>query len=93
MINPKAVGPDHLPAELLKPGPQQDRTILLELHQLTTLIWREGRVPQQWKDAAITALHKKSDKMEYGNYRGISLVSHAGKVLLKVIAKNLLSEE
>ena len=46
MTNAKAVGPDALPVELLKLGLQQDRTILLELHRLTTLIWREGKVPQ-----------------------------------------------
>ena len=87
--NVKAVGPDGLPAELLKLGLQQDRTILLELHRLTTLIWRKGKVPQQWKDAVITVLHLKGDKTECGNYRGISLVSHAGKVLLKVVARRL----
>ena len=47
MANAKAVGPDGLSAELLKLELQQDRTILLELHRLTTLIWREGKVPQQ----------------------------------------------
>ena len=47
MANEKAVGPDGLPAELLKLGLQQDWTILLEFHLLTTLIWREGKVPQQ----------------------------------------------
>ena len=51
MANAKAVGPDGLPAELLNFGLQQDQTILLELHRLTTFIWREGDVPQQWKDA------------------------------------------
>ena len=75
--NAKAVGPDGLPAELLKLGLQQDRIVLLELHRLTTLIWREGKVPQQWEDTVITVLHKKGDKTECGNYRGISLVSHA----------------
>ena len=89
MANKKEVGPDELPAELLKLGLQQDRTILLEFHQLTTLIWREGKAPQQWKDAVITVLHKKGDKTECGNYFGISLVSHAGKVLLKVVARRL----
>ena len=89
MANEKAVGPDGLPVELLKLGLQQDRTILLEFHRLTTLIWREGKVPQQWKDAVITVPHKKGDKTECGNYRGISLVSHAGKVLLKVVARRL----
>ena len=70
-------------------GLQQDRTILRELHRLTILIWRQGKVPQQWKDAIITVLHKKGDKTECGNYRGISLVSHASKVLLKVVARRL----
>ena len=37
----------------------------------------------------ITVLHKKGDKTKCGNYRGISLVSHAGKVLLKVVARRL----
>ena len=37
--------------------------------------------------AVITVLHKKGDKTECGNYRGISLVPHAGKVLLKVVAR------
>ena len=89
MANEKAVGPDGLPAELLKLGLQQDRTILLEFHRLTALIWREGKVPQQWKDAFITILHKKGDKTECGNYRGISLLSHTGKVLLKLVARRL----
>ena len=89
MVNAKAVGPDGLLAELLKLGLQQDRTIQLELHRLTILIWRQGKVPQQWKGAVITVLHKKGDKTECGNYRGISFVSHAGKVLLKVVARRL----
>ena len=38
MANARAVGPDDLPAELLKLGLQQDRIILLEFHRLTTLI-------------------------------------------------------
>ena len=73
----------------MKLGFQQDRAILLELRRFTTLIWREGKVSQQWKDAVITVLHKKGDTTECGNYRGISLVSHAGKVLLKVVARRL----
>ena len=89
MANVKTVGPDGILAEILKLGLQPDRTILRELHRLTILIWRLGKVPQQWKDAVITVFHKKGDKTECGNYRGISLVSHAGKVLLKVVARRL----
>ena len=87
--NAKAVGPDGLPTELLKVGLQQDRIILLEFYRLAIVIWHEGKAPQQWKDAVITVLHKKGDKTECGNYRGILLVSHAGKVLLKGVARRL----
>ena len=45
MANAKAVGPDGFPAKLLKLGLQQDRTILRELHRLTILSWRQGKVP------------------------------------------------
>ena len=59
-------------------------------------------MPQRWRDAAIKILHKKKDKTVCGNYCGISLVAHAGKVLLKIVptrlgayckARDLLSEE
>ena len=33
--------------------------------------------------------HKKKDRTECGNYRGISLVAHVGKILLKIIARRL----
>ena len=46
-------------------------------------------MPQQWKDVIIMVLHKKKDRTECGNYRGISLVAHAGKILLRIIARRL----
>ena len=46
-------------------------------------------MPQQWKDAIIIVLFKEKDRKGCGNYRGISLVAHAGKILLKVIAPHL----
>ena len=46
-------------------------------------------MPQQWKYAIIMVLHKKKDRTECGNYRGISLIAHAGKILLEIIARRL----
>ena len=46
-------------------------------------------IPLCDKDATIKVLHKKKDRTECGNYRGISLVTHAGKILLKTIACRL----
>ena len=44
-------------------------------------LWQERTVPQLWKDAVIQVLHKKKDPTDCGNYRGISLVLHAGSYL------------
>ena len=46
-------------------------------------------MPQQWKDAIVMVLYQKKDRTECGNYRGISLVAHAGNLLLKIIARRI----
>ena len=46
-------------------------------------------MPQQWKDGITMELHKSKDRTECGNCRGLSLVVHAGKILLKIIARRL----
>ena len=90
LANRKAVGPDGLPAELLKVlADEGELNTLGKFHDIMVAVWRGGGVPQHWKDAAITVLHKKKDRTKCGNYRGIYLVAHAGKVLLKVIAGRL----
>ena len=102
MANAKAVGPDELPVELLKLGINNDPTVLRVFHLVIKRVWHQRKVPQRWRDAVIKVLHKKKDRFECGNYRGISLVAHAGKVLLKTVAtrlsayceaRNLLPEE
>ena len=90
LANRKAVGPDGLPAELLKGlADEGEFNTLGNFHDIIFAVWRKGSVPQQWKYKTIKVLHKKKDRTECGNYRGISLVAHAGKVLLKVIAGHL----
>ena len=87
MVNGKAIGPDELPAELLKLGfSDSSHEILLAFHGIIVAVWMTGEVPQEWKDATIKVLHKKRDRTECSNYRGLSLVAHAGKVLLKIVA-------
>ena len=87
MANGKAMGPDELPAELLKLGlSDSSHEILLAFHDISVAVWMTGEVPQEWKDTTIKVLHKKNDRIECSNYRGLSLVAHAGKVLLKIVA-------
>ena len=102
MANAKAVGPDELRVELLKLGINHNPTVLREFHRMIKRVCHQREVPQRWRDAVIKVLHKKKDRTECGNYRDISLVAHAGKVLLKIVAtrlsayceaRNLLPEE
>ena len=46
-------------------------------------------MPRQGKDTIIMVLHKKKGRKVSGNYTGISLLEHAGKILLKIIARRL----
>ena len=90
MANGKAMGPDELPAELLKLGlSDSSHEILLAFHDIIVAVWMTGEVPQEWKYATIKVLHKNMDRTECSNYRGLSLVAHAGKVLLKIVANRL----
>ena len=89
LTNRKAVGPDGVSVELFKITLNGDHALRLRLLDIVVRIMRGGEVPQQWKDAIIMLLHKKKDRTEYGNYRGISLVAHAGKMLLKAISRHL----
>ena len=90
IANRKAVGPDGLLVELLKVLVDDGHSDNFgNFNEIVLAVWTRGRVPQQWKDATIKEPHMKKDRTESGNYCSISLVAHAGKVLLKVIAGRL----
>ena len=46
-------------------------------------------VPQELKLATIGVINKKKDETWCGNYKGLSLEAHYGKVLLKIVANRL----
>ena len=90
MANGKGMGPDEQPAELLKLGlSDSSHEILLAFHDIIVAVWMTWKVPQEWKDATIKILHKMKDRTECSNYRGLSLVAIAGKVLLKIVTNRL----
>ena len=89
LANGKAVGPDGVSVELFKIILNGDPALRRRLLDIVVRIWRGGGVPQQWKGTIIMVFHKKKDGTECGNYMGISLVAHAGKILLKIIARPL----
>lgn len=64
-------------------------TFLNFFHELLTLVWEEGNTPQAWRNAVLVALAKKGDLTLCDNWRGISLLDIAGKVLARVMQDRL----
>lgn len=83
----KAPGPDNIPLELIQNGGLPLKT---RLFSLILLIWETKNVPDDLKNATIVTIFKKGDRSDCGNYRGISLLSIAGKILAKILLKRLL---
>ena len=75
----KSPGFDGIPAEVYQHGRE---AVLDKLQDLFTNCWDKGTLPQDLRDAAIVSLYKnKGDKSDCSNYRGITLLSIAGKIL------------
>ena len=61
------------------------------LQDLFTSCWEQGILPQDLKDAVIISLYKnKGEKSDCSNYRGITLLSIAGKVLARILLNRLI---
>ena len=56
---------------------------------LCNCIWKRKEWPADWKKSVYVPIYKKGGKQECGNYRTIALISHASKVLLRVIQRRL----
>ena len=78
----KAPGHDGILAELYKAGGD---TMTDVIHQMYLDIWDTGQWPTDWTQSVFIPLPKKGDPTICGNYRTISLVSHASKIFLSVI--------
>ncbi|KAL1452545.1 hypothetical protein WDU94_006766 [Cyamophila willieti] len=63
------------------------------IHNLITTVWRTEFLPQEWNEAVVVPLHKKGDKLECNNYRGISLLNTTYKILSKIILNRLKEYE
>ena len=80
-------GEDGIPPEVyIAGGPG----LVKKLTRLLYEIWKKGEVPQEFKDASIVSLFKnKGKRFVCDNYRGISLLSVAGKILARIIINRI----
>nr|VZI39499.1 unnamed protein product [Spirometra erinaceieuropaei] len=83
----KAPGSDAIPAEVYKHGGPQ---LMDHLTALFQEMWRQGKVPQDFKDATIVHLYKrKGNRQVCDNHRGISLPNIAGKIFARILLNRL----
>ena len=78
----KARGGDGIPAELFKI--LKDDAVKM-LHSICQEIWRTQQWPQGWKRSVFIPVSKKGNAKECSNYHAIALISHASKVMLKIL--------
>ena len=81
-----APGPDGFPPKLLK---ILQNEIALPLAILFRKSIDDGEIPDEWRDAHVTAIHKKGSKADPGNYRGVSLTSVIGKLMERMIKEDI----
>ncbi|KAF0743667.1 zinc finger MYM-type protein 1-like, partial [Aphis craccivora] len=80
----KAAGVDNIPAELLKNVGNDTEH---KLYEMTEKMYRDGNIPKDFAKSKIVLIPKKGNSTECNNYRTISLLTHASKILL-IIIKN-----
>ena len=59
------------------------------LHSTCQQIWKTQQWPQDWKRSVFIPIPKKGNAKECSNYLTISIISHARKVMLKILQARL----
>ena len=59
------------------------------LHSICQQTWKSEQRPQDWKRSVFIPIPKKGNDKECSNYCTIALISHASKVMLKILQARL----
>ena len=82
----KASGGDGIPAELFQI--LKDDAVKV-LHSVCQQTWKTQQWPQDWKRSVFTPIPKKCNAKECSNYHTIAIISHASKVMIKILQARL----
>ena len=83
----KASRGNGIPIELIKI--LKDDAVKVLLHSICQQIWKTQQWPQDWKRSVFIPIPKKGSAKECSNYCTTAFISHAGKVLLKILQARL----
>ena len=78
----KASGSDGIPVELFQILKNDAMKVL---HSICQQIWKTQKWPQDWKRPVFIPIPRKGNAKECSNYHTIALISHASKVMLKIL--------
>ena len=79
-------GSDGIPAELFQI--LKDDAVKV-LHSICQQIWKTQQWPQDWKRSVLIPILKKGDAKECSNYHTFAFISHASKIMLKIVQARL----
>ena len=82
----KASGGDGIPVELFQI--LKDDAVKV-LHLICQQIWKTQQWSQVWKRSVFIPIPEKDNAKEYSNYHTIALISHASKIMLKILQARL----
>ena len=82
----KANGGDGIPVELFQNLKDDNVKVL---HSICQKIWKTQQWPQDWKRSVFIPISKKGNAKECSNYCTIAFISHASKVMLKILQARL----
>ena len=82
----KNSGGDGIPAELFQI--LKDDAVKV-LHSICQQMWKTQQCPEDWKRSVFIPIPKKGIAKECSNYNTSALISHASKVMLKILQGRL----
>ena len=82
----KATGGDGIPFELFQI--LRDDAVKV-LHSMCQQMWKTQQWPQDWKRSVFIPISKRGNAKECSNYHTIALISHASKVMLRILQARL----
>ena len=82
----KASGGDEIPVQLFQI--LRDDAVKV-LHSICQQVWKTQQWPQNWKRSVLIPIPKKGNAKECSNYCTVVLISHASKVMLKILQARL----
>ena len=82
----EANGGDRIPFELFQI--LKDDAVKV-LHSICHLIWKAQQWPQDWKRSDLIPIPKKGNAKECSNYSTVARISHASKIMLKILQARL----